>query len=1783
MKYILKMSINNACIDEYIEEENEIYDNNNNHVGKKKKKKNIYKQVIYFLKINDKKINNINIEEYFNKTYTFGNLHPNYINNFKTFFKIFFIPFFQCLLKKNNSLEYFTNDIEQNEKIENILMKLKNIKKKEDLNNNYYEEYQNKYLNFIEKSKYSGRQYDELINEAPENGLFLSHQGNSIQKVDINQNEKEKIYKYEHEITNIYKDKDKNINVYTNTNTNIDIDIYNKEPPYHQYQDIHPYNYNKKYLLNSFFYLLNYYKQIIKLEQFTHNEIVGDIIKLKDDQDNIDKYLKNICQIIKEFLLKEKKNDKKRKNDKTRVEYWKERYHRIYNVHEQINSKKFEQILDNLKGKNYNKELCNEIKLILLDIDNIHMESFEMIKFSKLLETSFEKLKHIHIDHMKNGIKLVIKKIKNIWLSSKYFRKEDIIIAFFLRLSNIIFDLILYISIKVKKLNKPKKIKKIISKCIDILKFYEKEFIYVKLDIEIIDIRKNWYFDKYIIFKDIRHLQHILATLYTVYSEIIYFTDLCLLKLKKLVNNKKIMNNIIIEINKLYQPFSDLLKNIYLYDDERIMILMKKLNEQCLKIEKKCIKIIYIQFSNLRNTTCTYLLVEKFQNLKKSYKIDRLLIKKLYDILFLYKKELYHYMNLFNNIENVKNMYNIKNMYNMKSMDNTKGIHKNKSGDYNIKGVNNTKDINHASNIQTNYNNVHYNEMGCDNIYKKILFCLNIYKKIKKPILIFKTNTYITSSNEYKIIIKLYVNFCKKMFSYIVENYFMWKNNSLSQMNKILSSNIISINKQLSFYYIINFNPNFFKTLYEYIYIESIYDFNTPIEILNIYYFKKKLYRYLYELNEIILFYKNFTKNTSIIQQKVLIKFFQCFEQKLIYISNNINWLNLNIDHYINDLNNCKSVIENVHLSLSYSLNSIDKIIFNMQNINVVKYIDWNCMKPLHIQPFFNYFEQYRINQVTKIIQKYREISHILIKIEQIVEKTKNGRSDIMDELYYLYQCKIYKSLSLIIIKGLCTYETLIENNFQKIKFLHNYYKPSLYIKEDIYSDVFLNNSIQNIFKLISKLLTNLLLSSSEFIRWLDYSCIEVPISLKEDFDVFKMKFSFYQSVSKNKIIIDRIIHIHQLIQNVFQKANKYIYSFLKYDNIINTIIKTQTNFNKNQKHNTYPLIYYDNVLKTITNIQNKIHKEKDKKNIQFISLNISFVLNSIKTKLNHSKKFFFNNLHFIFTTLKCSTLSEITKYSAILKTSSNSMDKYENIIKTINTIKSENINIEINIQKTEEIYNILTIYQDNHIKDEQKDKLFSLYPLYLNMLNLAFFNDNLMFAIKQEFYKNTKEKIILFEEKVKNILEMFHSSGPSSQNIDLNEGMESLKKYINNFKELEIEKEEIIKAQILCNMKILLFENFYLLKNTIKIYNSIYSIYNSYNTRINDFLDVIYYKLNIKEINKSLTEVKNELTELQKNQEEAKNILAFKKIKEELYKMNIILTIVFLLQNTNMKLSNWKEIINLHLNRKQIKNKTILENTIIINDKTINIKSITLYDMQQLQIYLYFNDIKYIIYKIKEVEKLEKNLNDIENNWKQESLKIKKYNDYILLEDNNHIFINIKNTFNNLHFMRNIRFAQDLIPKINYIQNKLLFIYELLSLWINTQDIWLRLENFFQNENFNHFSNELKNFNKINKTYIEIMKSVKKNLNLFQNCNTHFFYLLKNYNESLLFLYNETINILQDKKFTFPDFFFLTDQELFDLLSNSDTETLKKYCHIIYQDLLTFNDIDKTHFKHNY
>ncbi|MBZ2160295.1 hypothetical protein K1I93_09595, partial [Streptococcus australis] len=102
--------------------------------------------------------------------------------------------------------------------------------------------------------------------------------------------ESEKKYerKYNYEKEHKYKDKDKNINVYTNTNTNIDIDIYNKEPPYHQYQDIHPYNYNKKYLLNSFFYLLNYYKQIIKLEQFTHNEIVGDIIKLKDDQDNID-------------------------------------------------------------------------------------------------------------------------------------------------------------------------------------------------------------------------------------------------------------------------------------------------------------------------------------------------------------------------------------------------------------------------------------------------------------------------------------------------------------------------------------------------------------------------------------------------------------------------------------------------------------------------------------------------------------------------------------------------------------------------------------------------------------------------------------------------------------------------------------------------------------------------------------------------------------------------------------------------------------------------------------------------------------------------------------------------------------------------------------------------------------------------------------------------------------------------------------------------------------------------------------------------------------------------------------------------------------------------------------------------------------------------------------------------------------------------------------------------------------------------------------------------------
>ncbi|KJP88289.1 hypothetical protein AK88_02070 [Plasmodium fragile] len=1681
-RYTLKMSLGHIEADD-VKEENEEATTASNIVSNtaeetNKKKTQATKQIVYLLKI--KSAPNYhgheNLDEYFNTNYTFGNLHHNYINNLKAYFKTFFIPLFQCLLKKNQVFEYIGKDIDQSVKIDQVLSKLQHLKKTEMLTNqiDYTNELnENKYLYIMERGKHA-----EELNEF----------GTEDKAVD-----------------GITKTKSNNRG-YIPTQDGIHPSVTKKEENLHK----------NKNLLNSFYYLLSYYKQILKVEQMSYNEINADIMKLKDDTININNYLRNISNIIKDFIIKEKKNDSKRKNDKTAVEYWKERYHRIYSLIEKINSKKFEQIIENIKGKNYNEELCNEIKLLIKEVENMHMESFEMIKFSKILENSFESLKCNHINQMKNGIKLVTRKLKNIWLSSKYFRKDEIIIAFFVRLSDIIFEFILFLAIKVKKMNKPKRIKKVISKCIDILKFYEKEFIYVKLDIEMIDIRKNWYFDKNIIFKNIRHLQHVLATLYTVYSEIIYFTDLCLLKLKKLVNNKHIMNSIILEINKLYEPFNDVLKNIYLYDDESIMQLMKRLNEQCLKIEKKCIKIIYIQFSNLRNTKSTYLLVQKFQNLKRSYKIDRLLIKKLYDILFLYKKELYLYIDLFNN------------MCAKKDLD----------------------------------------------IYKKFLFCLNIYKKIKMPILIFKNNSYITTSNEYKIIVKLYVNFCKKMFSYIVETYVIWKNNSLSQMNKFLSSNIITINKQLNFFYVINFDCTFFKTLYEYAYIESIYDFYTPIEILNMYNLKRKLYRYLYELNEIIFFFKNFTTTTSTIQQKVLIKFFQCFEQKLIYISNNINWLNLNIDHYINDLKNCKSVIENVHVSLSYSLNSIDKIIHNMQNVNLVRYIEWGNMKPLHIQPFFNYFEEYRINQVHNILQKYKEISHILIKIEQIVEKTKKGRCEIMDELYYLYQCKIYKCLSLIIIKGLCNYETLIENDFQK-KLLENY-KPCLYIKEDIYSDVFLNNSIQNIFKLISKLLTNLLLTSSEFIRWLDYSCIEVPISLKEDFEFLKMKFSFYQSVSKNKIIIDRIIHIHQLIQNVFQKANKYIYSFMNYDNIINSIVRTQSSFNIHQNI-SYPLIYYDNILKNISNIQNKIDKENDKKTIQFISLNISFVLNSIKSKLLDSKKFFFNNLHFIFTTLKCSTLSEITKYSGILETCTSSMDKYENIIKTINTIKAENINIEMNIQKTEEIYNMLTIYGDNTTKEEQKEKLLLLYPQYLSMLNSAFFNDNLMFNIKQEFYKNTKNKITVFEEKVKSILKKFHMFGPSSENIDLSEGMESLKKYINDFKTMEIEKEEIIKAQILCNMKIFQFENFYLLKNTIKIYNSIYSIYNSYTTRINDFLDVIYYKLNIKEINKSLKEVKSELMELQKDQPEAKNILPFKKINEELNKMNTTLIIVYLLQNTNMKLTNWQEIIDLHLKRNNIKDPVTFENTIIINDKNINIKSITLYDMYELKIYLYFNDIKYIIYKIKEVEKLEKHLNKIENNWKQETLKIIKCNDHFILDNNKNIFKNIKKTFNDLHQMRNLNFAQDLIPKITHLQNKLLFIHELLSLWMLTQDKWARLERFYNNENFNHFSNDMKNFNKINRTYFEIMKNAKKNLNLFHICNTQFFYFLKNYYERVLFLSNETISLLQDKKFSFPDFFFLNDEELFCLLSNTETENLKKYCFIIYEELLSFNDIDKT------
>ena len=269
---------------------------------------------------------------------------------------------------------------------------------------------------------------------------------------------------------------------------------------------------------------------------------------------------------------------------------------------------------------------------------------------------------------------------------------------------------------------------------------------------------------------------------------------------------------------------------------------------------------------------------------------------------------------------------------------------------------------------------------------------------------------------------------------------------------------------------------------------------------------------------------------------------------------------------------------------------------------------------------------------------------------------------------------------------------------------------------------------------------------------------------------------------------------------------------------------------------------------------------------------------------------------------------------------------------------------------------------------------------------------------------------------------------------------------------------------------------------------------------------------------------------------------------------------VVISLRNENLKLEHWKEI------------KELIGYDFDIEDENFTLESLIKLNAQQFQ-----EEIQGISAQATAEASLRAQMQIIEDTWKKVDFKSKVYkegskdNSHIL-EDVDDIYTSLDESMAAVNTILGNRFVKPLRADAEVWKKNLMLLSKVLDNWVFLQKQWMYLENIFTTGDIRkQLPNEAQKFDHVDKQFKQLMQRVHKTPNVMRILKN-----VANLNENLI-LYNETLEdiqkqlekYLETKRQAFPRFYFLSNDELLEILAKSnDLEVIQQNLRTCFDNI---------------
>lgn len=957
---------------------------------------------------------------------------------------------------------------------------------------------------------------------------------------------------------------------------------------------------------------------------------------------------------------------------------------------------------------------------------------------------------------------------------------------------------------------------------------------------------------------------------------------------------------------------------------------------------------------------------------------------------------------------------------------------------------------------------------------------------------------------------------------------------------------------------LINFSPELKEIIRETRYLDRM-GLELPELARNVALQEKKYYELVEKLSAMLASYADVIAKLNDVEKTLLSEKLADLHRVLKPGFEQLNWNALGILLFIESCEKAITSFETVVTSVHKQADAVHKSVSIIKRARIVNLRQFqDRAHVLQVEDLNDALEKHRQSVVEELVREYKKIGPVLTILETYVAADALAQTGSAEELYEYYQYwerKIFHALTLMIADGMTDFQRILAGAPPKKKFGSEVTPlPLIRVTAEMTPPaITVTPNIQDIYKTLSKLLRNIPESAKNFVRWMDGQCKEcepVPISDDESFT-----YTFYDDLSKNPTVVPLMLSVTQSMQKVIHSVDKYIDSWHLYNTKYNLWNQKKIAGLERLRQKHQPTAYFDRHLAKYTRLIEEVSQLPTYKDIEFIRIDCTPLIDAIKKQSLEWIRKYGDILQDMAVSQLHRVLDEIHTYSRHLAKPTDGIDELKFVLNVISEIRANNMRMELLFHEVIEKFQTLRLYGIRSYAQKDGELVDSLFVIWAKLMEDAKQRDIGLIDVKEKFKQITSNQIKEYQVTVRKLRDRFEATGPGSAEMDLDDGLELMKAYRSELREMTSSRDVLVLSEKLFNLPPTSFSDLYFVEEEMVKLTELYGVYAAMKESLKKWSSMLWAELEVGTLNRGIATYSKTLKKMDKP---LVKMHVYKKITIRVSGFKDSIPLLTSLKNDALRERHWKEL---------------MKATGVTFD--MESKTFTLAKLFAMELNRFKDQIQQITVNAMQEAKIEKDINKIAKLWGSQQFALSPYNGDEargwLLQDCSEIQQELEDNALSLQAMSNSPFAQPFMLELRQWEQSLNQIAETIVIWMIVQKKWMYLEGIFigSDDIRMQLPEAAKKFDRVDLQFKKIMATTAKVSNVLKACQEeHRADDLRALSTELDKCQKSLSDYLERKRNAFPRFFFISDDEILSILGSSNPVSVQTHMIKLFQNV---------------